>query len=234
MSHLAVHIWTSEHVDSGFVDAAVNTVEDILEPQLDFSIYAYREDTDYDYSGGGWDDIREDFHDYVEDKEGGSPHSWDCHLLLIEDLWPGFGAGTAWGLVNRPEGSFSSGEAAACGVNCALKAYVNGNCEGDGGTAFRNTVIQEILHTLLGLHLNCNSAPGSSEHSLGSIYIKAGDNGEELASPIITWCSANNCGDNYDVEDNCNGTHRTYRQDYSTELSDCTIDEVENYYDCFF
>lgn len=240
MGHVDVHIWTGKYVDSSFLQRARDTVDLTLDPQLNFDIDVWKRDNDFDTNGDSWSDVKADFIPYVKNKLGNDPPDNQIHMILIDDIFSQIGAGKAWGQVQASPTPWDTGEAAACGVNVALKTYVNNNCLGDGGKAYDNTVMQEILHTLLdgGSIPNTdesssgNDFPASSEHSCGKILYDA-NGSDDWVSPMQTWYSYNNCGDNYTVDSNCNLSETITREGYSDQLSSCTKDEVNDYHSYF-
>jgi len=243
MGHVQVHIWTGRNVDPDFQDSAYDAIEETLDGELPFAIDAYERDTDFDTDGNSWSDVKPHFVDYVKDKLGGDPPDDHIHMILIDDIWSQIGAGTTWGTeVQAPPTPWDTGEAAASGVNVAIKVYVNNNddCAGDGGRVFKSTVIHEILHTMMDQDKypnndesdSGNDFPGVTEHTCGRIEVDA-DGEDDWVSPMQTWYSENNCGDNYDVKENCNSTENTTREGYSLVLSQCTKDEVSDYHDYY-
>lgn len=110
-----------------------------------------------------------------------------CHVVLIDNTRL-HSAGHAWVDVNGGAYNVYAGQ---CGVNAAFKVWVNNNilCNGDGATAFENTVIHEVGHTL------------GAGHSDGGVYIW----GDDKVTPMLTWYSPNNCGSNDPVSNPCYG-----------------------------
>lgn len=229
MSHVAVHIWGSVYTDSSFLDTADNAIA-TLNSQVDFDVYGYVEDNGFYSDAGTWNGKKDDFVPYVEDKLGGAPHDIDCHLMIVDDT--DLGAGKAWGHTNYGGSQFSDGKASMAGANAAVKAYVNSTCEGDGKTAFKNTVIQEACHTIMKEKFYDSDYPESgNEHSIGAVYSYYSDN---PVSPMETWYTRNNCGFNDSVNVECGDNTPEYRHAYSTNMSYCAVDAAEDYYNKVF
>lgn len=222
MTHFAVHIWAENGVDQGFIDAAEDTIENDMDPLLNFSTFAYQEDQDYFVSSSSWDELESNFANYVENKIGGVPNSYECHLLIVDNLI--HGAGHSFGRSSNPGSTpFSSGEASAAGVNAAVKAFINSGCPGTGDTAFRNTVIHELIHTF------------GVWHDSGGIFEDQGPNDENLVTPLQTWYSNNNCGGSNDpVDTNCTLNPNTNYEEFTTSMTSCTTVDTNSYYNSNF
>lgn len=226
-----VYVWADDDVTATEHQGAVDTINNHLKPQVDYDLHAYEMDRDFSYDRGDWDwnDIKEDFVPYVEDKWNGAPPDYSCQMVLVSSEGTGVGAGKAWGHTNRWDGPWSS-DASGAGVNAAVQQYIDGNfdCDGDSWTAYQNTVIQEALHTVI----EADYYPdGSNEHSLGSIYYR---NGGNKATPMITWFTKDNCAGNDQVTDNCNATADRDPDGFTTDISSCTEAKTENYFNTYF
>ena len=236
-----VHIWKERTVDSGFVNGAVDALEQTLDPQLDFDVDAYDEASShesFERNNSDWDSILDNFKDYVIEKYG-CPSDKEYHMLIIDHDYDNVGAGASRGNVNGPWDPFenagcSDTKAALGGVNAATKAYEDSTwCYGGhGAEAFEGTVIHEALH---GLNNAANySMPSddcdwdhSDEHSLGVIYV--GESYDPV-SPLRLWYTDEYCSGNPAPCDTCNGyVDATGNNIWNDELSRCEVDRTEAY-----
>jgi hypothetical protein len=227
---LRVDVWADDDVDNSTHNAAVDVLNSTLDNQLNFDVDAYLQNDDfsYDWTDDSWSEVKDDYVPYINNKWGSSgPPDNSCQLVII-DSQDDIGAGIAWGQTAIKPNPFDNSYASGAGVNSALNSWIEGNpdCDGDGSTAYRNTVMQEVLHTMLDENVNDSSYPESgNEHSLGGIY----DGSNDYVSPMMTWYSTDNCSGNTAVNDNCYSNPGIDPEGFSTNLTSCTVNAVEEY-----
>jgi len=236
-----VNIWKEHTVDSGFVNGAVDALEETLDPQLNFDVDAYDKASShepFERNNSDWNSILDNFIDYVIDKHGCPPDK-EYHMLIIDHDFDNVGAGANRGNVNGDwspfkEAGCDNSKAAVGGANAATKAYENSSwCYGGHGSkAFKGTVIHEVLHGLN--NENNYSMPSddcdwdhSDEHSLGVIYV---EEDHDPVSPLRLWYTAEACSANPPPCDTCNGNEdATADNIWNDELSRCEQDRTEAY-----
>lgn len=238
MSHnpIQVHIWDAPWVGTAHVSHTEDTLDNDMDPELDFDLDAYDQShrADYDSSNDdSWDEVFDGFKPHVESYYG-TPDDNEVHLILVDRTFDRLGAGKASGAVGRAD-EWANSNAAVAGVNVGVDAYAEStNCQSGHGTdVFKNTVIHEVGHCLLHSGLDFYNAPADDcdqlphvDHSLGGLDLyKTND-----VTPMQTWYTAESCDNNSSLCDNCtnNGAHSNI--DYATQkLTLCASQEMNEY-----
>lgn len=243
MSHnpIDIHVWPAENTGDDAVTAAINTLENDMDPELDFDLDAYDEShhTPYDSTDDdNWDEVKSGFVIHVRNYYG-KPDNNEAHLIIVNRTFDALGAGKAWGDIGRGN-IWTDSDAAVTGVNVGVNAYAEGlNCQSGHGTdVFKNTVIHEVGYCLLRPALDVYDAPAQNcdqshrvDHSLGGLdHTKTND-----VTPMQTWYTPEICDDNPRCCVNCTQNSDHSNIDYATQtLTLCASHEMENYYDATF
>ena len=204
-----VNVLLNENVDRGFTDG------------VDDAIISMASDLGFDILKGvekrtslddwSWDAVESSMKNYLSySQESNDNHVW---VALIDNYSAidSVGAGRHFRIIAE------NGLCGLCGVNAACRAFGERSCVGDGALYYKNTIIQEILHTFY------------ASHEMGKV------NYYNEATPMITWYSSNNyCGDNYSVNPACNGEPDRDRNWHTKNITYCTESRVEEHYNYWF
>lgn len=239
MTDAEIIIWNAKYTDSNFTETAVGTVMNDMDPLLNFTVNAYDYSTSYRYDTSGdstWNEVLNGFNDHVKAYYG-TPNDNEYHMILVDRTYDSLGAGiTKGGAIGLGNGNIWSGsDAIIGGVNVAVKAYANSSgcmtSSSSGTDVFRNTVIHETGHGLLDPDFCTYPSDGcdngsSDEHSLGAI---TGSTYHDV-TPMMTWYTALSCDDNPAVCNNCSGDETESPGGVTTALSNCSIDQMEQFW----
>lgn len=232
-----VYIYGEDGVNSGFVSAAVDAINNHMAPQFPFNIWAQEEDIDGSFDTGYYNDasnVLTQWHNYLKDHPYALPIDappYEYHMVIVDNY---SAAGYTMGNVGQGSKGYAYGFTNASS-NLAAQCY---GVSGD--KAFKATVIHEVAHSLLdatGLIDSINQTPSdgcfdgnSRDHSLGEVY--TGRSGKPV-TPMQLWYTGDPCSGNSPPCDNCgSGTdNESYSQDITYDFSRCAYNEICTYVD---
>lgn len=223
--------WPTQDTNDNFAGTAADAINNDLDPQLNVSVEGNDNSSQTQFDGAGysnWGSLLADFEQHVID-EVGHPGDDDCHIVLVDRPFGTLGAGknpTQLGKGTSYPNSSSKG--AAGGVNVAVKT-AGPACYNYGGPIYRSTVIHECLHSLLDEPDNtfpsdfCTDSV-DNEHSAGEIN-------NAYVSPMQLFYTSQVCDSNPTPCNNCSTNPDAYVQGSTSDISDCTKTQAEDYVD---
>lgn len=203
------HVWKGEGVDQGFLDKAVDALDNTLDSQVSFTISAhdmgevpgYVIDCDsYGATFGNW----KDWLDTTDEVRYG-----DHHMLVVDCAVLGYNSASE-GLLSHEPDTTKWGRSVA---NAAVALL--------GPNRFKNTVIHEFSHTCLD-ESKCPMKGLENGHSCGGVSY--GGLLTHLATPMIV-------GNENDIPDTAQCTaSASDAVGWTTDITRCTRNGLESYH----
>lgn len=213
-----VFIWKTPTTDGGFQEKAVDTLENTLASQVNFSIDAVNAgDTPSGSNKCDDSDNRKDwFENYLESnnlyKEG-------AHHIMLVDCRDVFQSEAYRNMKHDPSDYKWWVTPYAVSISNVAVAVL-------GKNRFKNTLMQEFAHTCLDYNKCPWSEPGYEEHSCGGVvYDRYGWEYESRVTPMLTSYENQMSDSRYCVSDTGSA------QGFTTNITDCTKEGLESYHD---